>query len=112
MEAFYFNIGGKLSLMVVPETRVYMDGHPILTHSYSIYKDGSANSRENILSKDEQKKQSHPNYLGSIEFEIPGRVFNYVADGQQSLSREEVEQAVEEISHYRDNPNMWKHLGN
>ncbi|MES2378885.1 MAG: hypothetical protein V4553_19995 [Bacteroidota bacterium] len=110
MLVFYFNIG-HIPLMVVPETRVYMDGHPILTHSYSLYKDGADDNPEEVLSPDDQKKQSNPNYLGYITFEIPGKVFNYIADGQYSLSREEVEQAVEQISHYRDNPEMWKHLG-
>lgn len=109
MSVFYFMIGSDLPVMVVPETRVYMDGHPILTHSYSLYKDGSADDLEDVSSPDDQKKQTNPNYLGYITFEIPGRVFNYVPDGQQSLSREEVEQAVEQISHYRDNPDMWKY---
>jgi hypothetical protein len=109
MSVFYFNIGSSLQLMVVPETRVYMDGHPILTHSYSLYKDVSTNNPEDVFSQDDQKKQANPNYLGYITFEIPGRVFNYVPDGLQALSREEVEQAVEQISHYRDNPDIWKH---
>jgi hypothetical protein len=112
MSVFYFNIGSSLQLMAVPETRVYMDGHPILTHSYSLYKDGTTDNPEDVLSADDQKKQSNPNYLGYITFEIPGRVFNYVPDGQQSLSREEVEQAIEYISHYRDNPDIWKQTDN
>lgn len=110
MAIFYFMIGNNLPLMVVPETRVYMDGHPILTHSYSIYKDYTTDNLDDLFSPDEQKKQSNPNYLGYITFEIPGRIFNYVADGMQTLSREEVEQAVEQISHYRDNPDTWKHV--
>jgi len=112
MAAFYFNIGTKLPIMAVPETRVYMDGHPILTYSYSLYKDGSTDDPVAVFSEDEQIKRSDPNYLGYITFEIPGKLFNYVADGNGSLSRDEVEEAVEHISHYWDNPGMWKHLEN
>jgi len=39
---------------------------------------------------------------------MPGRVVNYIADGQQDLSREEMEEAVEQISNYRNNPASWK----
>ncbi|MDB5158122.1 MAG: hypothetical protein JWR50_2829 [Mucilaginibacter sp.] len=105
MEAFYFNIGARLSLKVVPETRVYMDGHPILTNLYSIYKDGDSTESS---PQDDQQKQGDPNYMGYITFEMPGRVFNYIADGQQDLSREEMEEAVEQISNYRNNPALWK----
>jgi hypothetical protein len=112
MAIFYLEIGRNLPIMVVPETRVYMDGHPILTRSYSLYKDVGMDNPDDVFTLDDQKKQSNPNYLGYITFEIPGRVFNYVPDGVQTLSREEVEQAVEQISHYRDNPDIWKHAGN
>ncbi|NNU34352.1 hypothetical protein HK413_09725 [Mucilaginibacter sp. S1162] len=55
MAVFYFMIGRDLPVMVVPETRVYMDGHPILTHSYSIYKDYTTDNLDDLLSPDEQK---------------------------------------------------------
>ena len=94
-----------MSLKVVPETRVYMDGHPILTHLYSIYKDGD---NTGTSPQDDQQKKRDPNYMGYITFEMPGRVVNYIADGQQDLSREEMEEAVEQISNYRNNPALWK----
>jgi hypothetical protein len=110
MAAFYFNIGSNFTLKVIPEPRVHMDGHPIVTYSYNLYRDNRTDNPEDIFSQDDDKrKQSNPNYLGSITFEVPGRVFNYIADGQDSLSREEVELAVEHISHYRDNPELWPH---
>ncbi|WP_299512074.1 hypothetical protein [Mucilaginibacter sp.] len=111
MAAFYFKIGNKLSIIAIPEMRVYMDGHPILTYSYSLYKNTAAEYPPSDILKEEQhlKKQLDPNYLGFITFEIPGKLYNYVADGRQSLSKEEIEQAVEQIVHYRDNPALWKH---
>ncbi|MCC8426720.1 hypothetical protein [Mucilaginibacter sp. UR6-11] len=112
MAAFYFNISSELPLMVVPETRVSMDGHPILTHSYSLYRNTNGDNADAVLSPDDQQRQSNPNYLGSITFEIPGRVFNYIADGQASLSRDELEQAIEQISHYRDHPDLWPQSDN
>jgi hypothetical protein len=81
MASFYFKIGNTLPLIVVPETRSYMDGHPILTHSYSLYKNAIGNDLDVVMSLDEQQKQSNPNYLGFITFEIPGQLFNYVPDG-------------------------------
>jgi hypothetical protein len=108
--AFYFNIDSNFALKVIPETKVIMDGHPILTQSYDLYRDVKADDAGPIFwGDDDRQKQLNPNYLGAIVFEVPGRVFNYVADGQQSLSRDQIEQAVEQISHYRDNPDLWPH---
>lgn len=110
MEAFYFTVAKELHLMVVPEPRVYLDGHPVLTHSYSIYKNiGSDEPLETLVNTESGlPKGSNPDYLGFVTFEIPGKLFNYVADGAESLSRDELEQVVEQISHYRDNPELWK----
>jgi hypothetical protein len=109
MAVFYCTIGKTRSLAVVPETRVEMDGHPILTQSYSLYKNTIGNDRELTLWGDDQK-QLNPNYLGYITFEIPGRVFSYVPDGYDSLSRNEIEEVIKQISNYRDNPGAWKYL--
>jgi uncharacterized protein YcgL (UPF0745 family) len=106
MSVFYLNISKKLALKVVPETRVYMDGHPILTYSYSLYRDDQ-DDIDTLFTQDEQKKQSDPNYLGYVTFEIPGWVFHYVSDGKESLNAEDVEQVVEQITYFRDRPDLW-----
>ena len=104
---FYLNINKSLHLKVVPETRVYMDGHPILTYSYSLYRDVDEEDVKALFNQDDQKKQSNKNYLGYITFEIPGKVFHYISDGQRDLDPEEVEQIVEKITHYRERPDFW-----
>ncbi|MFD2866368.1 hypothetical protein ACFSYC_16855 [Mucilaginibacter antarcticus] len=84
-----------------------MDGHPILTHSYSLYRQTESDDVKIIVSEDDEKKQANPNYLGYITFEIPGRVFHYIADGQEDLPAEEIELIVEQITYYRDRPDLW-----
>jgi hypothetical protein len=42
-----------------------MDGHPVLTYSYMLYKDGQED------------------YPGKLIFEQPGKLFSYEADGPQ-----------------------------
>jgi|ERR1700761_9221940 len=113
MSVFYFKIGDKFPIMVVPETTTHLDGHPVLTLEYSLYKDISLDDPA-LLSNDgvNLKKKSNPNYLGMITFEIPNRVFNYVPDGGNELTSKQIREAVEQISHYRDNPSMWNQLRN
>lgn len=41
--------------------------------------------------------------MGVILFEAPDRLFTYKA-GQQELSSNEVEEVIEQITHYRDTP--------
>jgi hypothetical protein len=62
-----------------------MDGHPVLTYSYAIFKD--PNNGKNHLTHTESlltpDKKNNPNYMGTLVFEQPGRLFSYEADGQQ-----------------------------
>ena len=39
MQPIYFEVDNHLPLMIVPESDAHMDGHPILTYRYAIYKD-------------------------------------------------------------------------
>jgi hypothetical protein len=39
MQPLYFEVDSKLSLMVIPESDAHVDGHPVLTYTYVIYKD-------------------------------------------------------------------------
>jgi hypothetical protein len=59
------------------------------------------------LSKDLPSKADDPDYYGKIIFEKPGQFFTY-EEGNRSLSRSEVEELIEYISHVRDNPGLWK----
>jgi len=95
--------------MIMPESEAHINGHPVLTYTYSIYRgDTSAlnklNNSEKLLLPD---KKSNPGYLGYVTFEQPGKVFNYIADGDNELSYDEVVDVIEEINHFRDSPQLW-----
>lgn len=110
MVPLYFKLPGELLLMIIPDTAAHLNGHSIITHTYSIFKDkGSGNpliprSKESTL---HLELISDPNYYGYITFEIPDKLFNYTSDGQMKLTAEEVEQVIEMLSHVRTNPALW-----
>ena len=99
--------------MVIPDTTAHVNGHPVLTYTYSIFLDNGLNAplqartKESIL---HLRKINDPNYLGYITFEKPGRLFSYTADGD-GLSSDEVQEIIENLSEVRDNPSMWEKLG-
>lgn len=66
MKPFFVTIANNLSLIVLPESDAHVDGHPVLTYKYSIYKrDTSALSKLNQPDKLLQpNKKNNPNYLG------------------------------------------------
>lgn len=87
--------------MVIPETKIEMDGHPIITINYNIYKDHEHEYEYQL------EKRDNPNYMGFITFELPDKLFSYTSDGYQELSSDEVREAIEKITYYRDNPELW-----
>ena len=48
-----------------------------------------------------------PDYYGYITFEKPGQLFSYTPGDQLELTRQEVEEVIEQLNHYRDNPELW-----
>jgi hypothetical protein len=113
MSPLFFTLGNRLDLMIIPDTEAHLDGHTILTHTYSIFKDvanGNPNqskNKENFLHLDRIKD---PDYLGYITFEKPGHLFSYTHNGVHQLNRDEVEELIEHLTNIRDNPSTWKHL--
>ena len=99
--------------MIIPDTQAHLDGHTIITHTYSVFKDmGTGNplfarSKENTLHLEEIKD---PNYFGYITFEMPDKLFSYTADGSLELNTDEVEQVIEFLSDVRSNPELWRHF--
>lgn len=90
--------------MILPETEVRLDGRPVITYTYSMF-----SRKPSALKGDADpsllvNKKNNPDYLGHIDFEEPGKVFNYIADGEQELSRDEVEEIIEETDRYRHMP--------
>ena len=109
MKPIFVTISKGISLAVIPDSDAHMNGHPVLTYTYSIFRRersvfGEMADPENLL---QPEKKNNPNYLGYITFEQPGKLFTYTADGNESLSNNDIEEIIEKISHYRDSPQMW-----
>jgi len=113
MVPLYFKLPGGLLLMIIPDTAAHLNGHAVITHTYSIFKDtGSgtpfvARSKESTL---HLESINDPNYYGYITFEMPEKLFTYTADGLADLKAEEVEQVIELLSHVRTNPALWNFM--
>lgn len=106
MKAFNLTVARTLDLLIIPDSDGHMDGHPVLTYSYSIYKFHENSHIEEKEAELHLENQNDPDYMGVILFEAPDRLFTYQS-GVQSLSGEEVEELIEKITHYRDTPAMW-----
>ncbi|GGB09554.1 MULTISPECIES: hypothetical protein [Mucilaginibacter] len=109
MKPFFITIAKNLTLLIIPDSDAHADGHPVLTYTYSIYRRdkstlGKLNQPDKLL---QVNKKNNPDYLGYITFEQPGKVFSYVADGENELSPDEVLEVIEEINHFRDTPQLW-----
>ncbi len=100
----------SLPLKIMPEIRAVADGHPVLTYTYYIFKDIEAEEpvSEAMRMKSEQLTGTNPDYYGYIIFEQPGKVFTYTSNETYELESEDIEQIIEQITHYRDNPDLWK----
>jgi hypothetical protein len=97
MAPINFTLKNRRQLTAIPNTRTHMDGHPVLSLDYKIYRDG-----------DLPQNKDDNDYLGLVTFEVPGRIFNYTPNGDRSLSPEEVEEVIEYLSDIRDNPQNWQ----
>ena len=109
MKPIFITISQGISLTVIPDSDAHVNGHPVLTYTYSIFRRKRSNlsevaDPENLLLPE---KKNNPNYLGYITFEQPGKLFTYTADGNDDLSDNDIQEVIEEISHYRDSPQMW-----
>lgn len=113
MSAIFFTISPSLQVMVIPDTLAQHNGHQVITYTYSVFKDSSGGNPafEGTKSSELHLTKHHDaNYMGFITFEDPGKLFTYTADGNLELTGDQVEEIIENISHYRDNPGMWRHL--
>jgi hypothetical protein len=110
MKPFYFKINESQPIMVIPDTDAHLDGHPVLTYSYTLYKSRPGHSVPNPVKTDqllEPDKRKNPDYLGTISFDLPYKAFSYISDGMNELSGDEVQEIIEKITRYRKNPNLW-----
>jgi hypothetical protein len=110
MQPIYFEVDHHLPLMIVPDTNAHMDGHPVLTYTYAIYKDTTESKLHRVTNTDallSPDKKKDPNYFGTLTFEEPGRMFSYEANGEAGLPEGIIQEVIEQITHYRDNPDLW-----
>ncbi|GAC1305326.1 MAG: hypothetical protein NVSMB24_14050 [Mucilaginibacter sp.] len=99
--------------MVIPDTQAHLNGHAVLTFTYSIFLDDGLNAPQQSRSKESTlhlEVNNDPRYCGHITFEKPGHLFQYTADGVNELNSDEVQEIIENLSHVRDNPSLWGQL--
>ena|ERR1700744_5659224 len=114
MKPLYFTLGTGLKVMVIPDTQAHLDGHTIITRTYSVFKNNDMGNSILFRSKESTlhlEGIKDPDYFGFITFEKPGLLFTYTADGQRELNSDEVTELIEHLSNVRDNPPLWNHTG-
>lgn len=113
MKTLFITLNDGMPLMVIPDTAAHLDGHTILTYTYSIFHDIGAGNPLMSRSKESTlhlEKIDDPEYYGYITFEQPGHVFSYTTDGQHELDSAQVRELVEHLTDIRDNPASWNQL--
>ncbi|QQL49514.1 hypothetical protein [Mucilaginibacter ginkgonis] len=109
MNPFFITLEDGKELKIIPETKVFMDGHPIITHDYSVYSKQREDSElfAKTGTSTTEDKTTNPNYMGMITFEEPGRYFSYTRDSIQQLSSEELNEVISQITEHREKPESW-----
>lgn len=96
--------------MILPDTIAHIDGHPIITATYSIYKDSTKISKD--IGKQETTELLQPNpdpdYLGVIKLDVPDRLFTYESGRKFFLDSDEVREVIQLVSDIRENRSFWK----
>ena len=103
----------SLSLIIFPDTQAHLNGHTIITHAYSIYNYTSGIDPARVIRRKSTPtlvNNDNPDYFGQITFELPDRVFTYSAGTFCSLDTDQIEQVIEFISDFRNNPTLWQNL--
>ena len=110
MKPIFLTVMDELPLMIIPDSQAHMDGHPVLTYTYSIYRDKRKEDNNAMIDVEallSPEKKNDPAYMGYITLQQPGKLFTYTKDGKDTLTNDEVEEIIEQISEYRDSPQMW-----
>ncbi|WP_462264367.1 hypothetical protein [Mucilaginibacter sp.] len=108
MNSIYLKID-HLPLKIVPDVTMAMNGHPVLTFKYYLFRDIDANAEvsDTLRLMNQQLSMDNGNYYGFITFDNPGQMFTYTSNGRHELETEEVEQIIEQVTHYREHPELW-----
>ena len=110
MEPIKLTLHSSRKLLIIPDTMAHLNGHVIITRTYSIYAD--RNSGNPLITREKEstlhlEPNPDPDYYGYITFEKPGSLFTYTADGALELAAEESNEVIECLSHERDE-GEWK----
>ena len=109
MKPIYVKLDSGRALVIVPEVQVLLDGHPVLSLNYNIFANEADGEKQGFLNIAERiPLKTDTNYLGFITFEQPGKMYSYTSENDEPLSRSEVEETIDMITHIRDNPDLWK----
>lgn len=110
MKPLYFTLHSNLKLMILPDTMAHLDGHAVITHTYSIFKNTGRMDPVIVRAKEGKEHLQHntdPDYLGEIRFEVPDKLFNYEPGIRTRLTSEEVTELIELLTHIRSNSQLW-----
>lgn len=108
MKPIFFTVDNSLPLKIVPDTQAHLDGHTVLAYNYNIFFDSAKYDPASVFNTEEPSdKMTDPDYYGYITFERPGHLFSYTPGEQRQLTRAEIEEVIEQLNHYRDNPGLW-----
>ena len=109
MSPIFFTVNHNIPLMIIPDVKVHLDGHAVLTHDYNIFLDENNKSLtpENDAKDIIKDKMNNPGYYGFITFERKDNNYRYSADGAVQLSRGVIEEIIEKIKQYRQNQGSW-----
>ena len=108
MKPIFFTVDNSLPLKVIPDTQAHLDGHTVIAYNYNIFLDSAKNDPSKLLTQQPASdKMTDPDYYVYITFERPGHLFSYTPGEQRQLTRAEIEEVIEQLNHYRDNPELW-----
>ncbi|MEO3402880.1 hypothetical protein AAFN85_03195 [Mucilaginibacter sp. CAU 1740] len=110
MKPLFFTLHTERSVMILPDTLAHLDGHIIITETYSVFKDtgrDDPNTQRTKESSQHLEANRDPDYLGYIRFEVPDKLFSYSPGQVHRLHADEVEELITLISEVRANPQVW-----
>lgn len=98
--------------MIIPETQAEVYDYPVMTFTYQVYRDNSANDQKNPALTEEALSKTGRNrekdFLGYIIFEFPEKQYNYIEQGADVLSLTELHETIEQIMRYRKSYGVWE----
>jgi hypothetical protein len=115
MTPIFFTVDNSLLMTVIPKISYHLYEHPILTYTYHIFLNSSKHDPSRILNDEitVKEKLKDPDYYGYITFEDTQSLFSYTQEeeGQRELTRDELEEIIDLLKHYRENTALW-HFNN